>query len=298
MTVDRNQLLTEQFESHRSHLRALAFRMLGSLSEAEDAVQEAWLRLNRSDSSEIENLAGWLTTVVARVCLDMLRSRKGSREDSLELPIHQLRSELTSRYNPEQEVVMTDSVGLALLIVLDTLSPAERLAFVLHDVFAVPFSEIAPIISRTPIAAKKLASRARQRIQGKVPESHKDWARQRRVIEAFLAASRSGDLKALIAVLHPEVVRRADPAALAPGDLVEVHGADNVAIETLTNTGLAQFARFALVNGNVGLIVAFRHRLRLALSLRVENDCITEIDVIADSNRLRETQIGVLDSPK
>jgi RNA polymerase sigma factor (sigma-70 family) len=296
--MDQNQLLTEQFESHRSHLRAVAFRMLGSFTEAEDAVQETWLRLNRSDSSEVENLGGWLTTVVARVCLDTLRSRKGRREDSVELPIHQLRSELTSHHNPEQEVAMADSVGLALLIVLDTLSPAERLAFVLHDVFAMPFSEIAPIIARTPVATKKLASRARQRIQGKAPEPHADRVRQRRVIEAFLAASRSGDLKSLIAVLHPEVVRRADPAALPPRGPVEVHGAHDVAVETLTNTGLAQFARLALVNGNVGLIVAFRHRLRLALSLRIENDLITEIDVIADADRLRETQIGVLDSPR
>ncbi|MGC2400006.1 MAG: sigma factor-like helix-turn-helix DNA-binding protein, partial [Acidobacteriaceae bacterium] len=244
---------------------------------------------------EVGNLAGWLTTVVARVCLDMLRSRKIRREDSLELPIHQVRSELASRNDPEQEVAMTDSVGLALLIVLDTLPPAERLAFVLHDVFAMPFDEIAPIVGRTTVAAKKLASRARQRVQGKAAEGHADWTRQRRVVEAFLTASRSGDFKALIAVLDPEVVRRADAAALPAGGPLEVRGAHDVATETLTNTGLAQFARLALVNGNVGLIVALRRQLRLALSLRFEKDQITEIDVIASSDRLRETQIGVLD---
>ncbi len=286
----------ERFEDHRAHLRAVAFRMLGSLTEADDAVQEAWLRLSRSDTDSVENLGGWLTTVVARVCLDILRSRKSRREDSLDVPIRQLRTELASRHDPEQEAVMTDSVGLALLIVLDALPPAERLAFVLHDIFAMPFDEIAAIVGRTPVAAKKLASRARHRVQGKDTVSRTDRVRQRKVVEAFLVASRSGDLSALIAVLDPAVVRRADPQALPPGGAIEVHGAQNVATETLTNTGLAQFAHVALVNGNVGLIVALRHRLRLALCLTIQNDKIIEIDVIADPVRLRDTELGVVNA--
>jgi RNA polymerase sigma factor (sigma-70 family) len=292
--MNQSGWLAERFEDHRGHLRAVAFRMLGSLSEADDAVQESWLRLSCSDTDSVENLGGWLTTVVAHVCLDMLRSRKSRREDSLDLPIPQVRTELASRNDPEQEAVMTDSVGLALLIVLDALPPAERLAFVLHDIFAMPFDEIAAIVGRTPVAAKKLASRARHRVQGKDTVGRTDRVRQRKVAEAFLAASRSGDLSALIAVLDPAVVRRADPHALPPGGAIEVHGAQSVATEALTNTGLAQFAHVALVNGNVGLIVALRHQLRLALSLTIQNDKIVEIEVIADPTRLRDTELGVL----
>jgi RNA polymerase sigma factor (sigma-70 family) len=294
--MNQSGWLAERFEDHRGHLRAVSFRMLGSLTEADDAVQEAWLRLSRSDTDSVENLGGWLTTVVARVCLDMLRSRKSRREDSLDLPIPQLRTELASRHDPEQEAVMTDSVGLALLIVLDALPPAERLAFVLHDIFAMPFDEIADIVGRTPVAAKKLASRARHRVHGKETVSRTDRLRQRKVVEAFLAASRSGDLSALIAVLDPAVIRRADPHALPPGGAVEVHGAQDVATETVTNTGLARFAHVALVNGNAGLIVAFHHRLRLALSLTIQNDKIVEIDVIADPVRLRDTEVGIVDA--
>jgi RNA polymerase sigma factor (sigma-70 family) len=295
--MDQSDWLAERFESHRGHLRAVAFRMLGSLSGADDAVQEAWLRLSRTGTDGVENLGGWLTTVVGRVCLDMLRSRKSRREESLDLPILQARMELTDETDPEQEAVMTDSVGVALLIVLDALPPAERLAFVLHDIFGMPFYEIASVIGRTPVAAKKLASRARHRVRGRDTLSHTDRARQRKVLEVFLAASRSGDLSALIAVLDPDVVRRADLRALPPGGAIEVHGAHNVATETLANIGLAQFAHIAVVNGNVGLIVALRRRLRVALSLKVQNDKIIEIDVIADPVRLRHIELGVLEGP-
>jgi RNA polymerase sigma-70 factor (ECF subfamily) len=287
--------LTERFESHRNHLRAVAYRMLGSLCEADDAVQEAWLRLSRSDVSDVENLGAWLTTVVARVCLDMLRSRKSRREESLEPAIPQIKADLSNWLDPEQEAMMADSVGLALLVVLDTLPPTERLAFVLHDIFGMPFDEIAPIVGRSPVAAKKLASRARHRVQGRDTSSQADRVRQRNVVEAFLAASRSGDMNALIALLDPDVVRRADRNALPPDADTEVHGAYNVIKETVTNTGLAQHARIALVNGSVGLIVVLRRQLRVALSLTIENDKLTEIDVIADPARLRVTTLAVLE---
>lgn len=292
--MDQTDWLAERFETHRGHLRAVAYRMLGSLSEADDAVQEAWLRLSRSDSRSVENLGGWLTTVVARVCLDMLRSRKSRREESLELPISQIKMNLTSWLDPEQEAMMADSVGLALLVVLDTLQPAERLAFVLHDVFAMPFDEIAPIVGRTPVAAKKLASRARLRVQGHGTTINADLIQQREIVEAFLAASRTGDMNALLAVLDPDVVRRADRIAIPPGAATEVHGAHNVVKETVTNSGLAQFARVAVVNGTVGLIVVLRRKLRLVLSLSIKDEKIAEIDVIADPVRLRHAKLSVL----
>lgn len=286
--------LAEQFQSQHSHLRAVAYRMLGSLSDADDAVQETWLRLSRSDVSNVENLAGWLTAVVARLCLDMLRSRKSRGEESLEPSIAQIKADLANWRDPEQEALMADSVGVALLVVLDTLPPAERLAFVLHDVFGMPFDEIASIVGRSPVAAKKLASRARHRVQGRSAVNHADRIRQRKVVEAFLAASRSGDMNALMAVLDPDVVRRADRYALTPDADTEVRGAYNVARETATNTGLAQHARIAVVNGAVGLIVTLRRRLRVALSLTIKNDKITEIDVIADPARLRTIRLAVL----
>jgi RNA polymerase sigma factor (sigma-70 family) len=286
--------LAERFENYRGHLRAVAFRMLGSLSEADDAVQEAWLRLDRSDLHDVDNLGGWLTTVVARICLDMLRSRKSRREESLELPIPEIKANLANWLDPEKEALMADSVGLALLVVLDTLPPAERLAFVLHDIFAMPFDQIAPIVGRSPVAAKKLASRARHRVQGRDTAGNADLIRQRKVVEAFLAASRSGDMEALIAVLDPDVVRRADRNAIRPGVDNEVRGAYNVIKETATNTVLAQHARIALVNGTVGLIVVLRRQLRWALSFKFENEKITDIDVIADPLRLRHIELGVL----
>lgn len=291
--MGKSDRLAEQFENHRSHLRAVAYRMLGSLSEADDAVQEAWLRLDRSDVSNVENLGGWLTTVVARVCLDMLRARKLRREEALEPTIPQIRADLSKWLDPEQEAVMADSVGLALLVVLDTLSPAKRLAFVLHDVFGMPFDEIAAIVGRSTVAAKKLASRARHRIRGVSATSEADLVGQRKVVEAFLTASRSGDLTGLMAILGRDVVRKADRYALPPGAESEVRGADRVAKETVTNAGLAQHAHLALVNGAVGLIVVLRRQLRMAMSLTIENDAITQIDIIADPGRLRRTKVAV-----
>jgi RNA polymerase sigma-70 factor (ECF subfamily) len=293
--MDNNDRLAERFENHRNHLRAVAYRMLGSISEADDAVQEAWLRLCRSEVSDVANLGGWLTTVVARVCLDMLRSRKSRREESLDPAIPEIKTDLASWCDPEHEAIMADSVGLALLVVLDTLSPPERLAFVLHDIFGMPFDEIALIVERSPVAAKKLASRARHRVQGRDPAGHADLVRQRTVVEAFLAASRSGDVNELIAILDPNVVRRADRNALPPDVDTEVRGVDNVVKETVTNAGLAQHARIALVNGAVGLLVILRRRLRVALSFSIKNDRITEIDVIADPGRLRATKLAVLE---
>ncbi|MGA7155845.1 MAG: sigma-70 family RNA polymerase sigma factor [Acidobacteriaceae bacterium] len=286
--------LAERFESHRNHLRAVAYRMLGSLCEADDAVQEAWLRLIRSDVSSVDNLGGWLTTVVARVCLDILRSRKSRREESLEPGITPIKADVSSWLGPEEEVMMADSVGLALLVVLDTLSPAERLAFVLHDIFGMSFHDIAPIVERSPVAAKKLASRARQRVQGRETAGNADLGRQRGVVEAFLTASRSGDISALIAVLDPDVLRRADRSALAPDAAIEVRGAHKVAAETATNAGLAQHARIALVNEAIGLIVVLRCQLQVALSLKIEGEKIMEIDVIADPVRLRLTKVAPL----
>lgn len=294
VTMHQSDWMADQFEAHRGHLRAVAYRMLGSLSEADDAVQEAWIRLNRSDSCAVDNLGGWLTTVVARICLDMLRSRKSRREESLDTPIPQIKIDITSWLDPEQEAIMADSVGRALLLVLDTLSPAERLAFVLHDVFAVPFEEIAPIVGRTTTAAKKLASRARLRIQGPSVASHADLIRQREIVEVFLAASRTGDMNALLAVLDPDVVRRADRLALPPEADLEVRGAQKVVTETITNSGLAQFARLAVVNGSVGLIVVLRRQLKLVICLTIKNKRIAEIDVIADSARLRNIKLSVL----
>src|SRR6266852_4858867 len=245
--MDENDGLADQFEASRNHLRSVAYRMLGSMSEADDAVQEAWLRVSRSGTSAVENLGGWLTTVVARVCLDLLRSRKSRREEPL--GVH-LQDPIA---NPEHEALLADSVGLALLVVLETLAPAERLAFVLHDMFAVPFDEIAPIVERSPAAARQLASRARRRLQGAATVSNTDRARQREVVDAFLAASRGGDFAALLALLDPDVVRRADGAAVLSGASREVRGAAAVA-DTFSRRAAA--ARPALVNAAVGLVWA------------------------------------------
>jgi RNA polymerase sigma-70 factor (ECF subfamily) len=269
--------------------------MLGSLDEAEDAVQEAWLRLNRSDSNSLENLRGWLTVVVARVCLDMLRARKARRE----APSDADRSERFVSQNPgadpESEASLADSVGLALLVVLDTLAPAERLAFVLHDMFAVPFDEIAPIVGRSPTAARQLASRARRRVQGADQAREEDLIRQREVVEAFLAASRSGNFEALLEVLDPEVVARADPAAVPAGSALEIHGAAAVARQALSGSRRAQFAQPALVNGAVGVVVAPLGRLLLVVAFKVRGEKILEIEVIADPERLRQLDLAVLD---
>jgi len=288
--------LAEQFEQHRSHLRAVAYRMLSSLHEADDAVQEAWLRLHRSDVANVENLGGWLTTVVSRVCLDMLRSRKSRREESIEPTIPEIKADLSRWLDPEQEAIMADSVGLALLVVLDTLSPNERLAFLLHDVFGMSFDEIGPIVERTPATAKKLASRARQRIQGNSESNKADRIGQRKVVQAFLSAIRSGDLNALLEILHPDVVRRADHYAVPSGVEVQTRGAEKVARETITNAALIQHAHLALLDGTVGLIVILQRRMRVAVRLEIKQSKITKIDVIADPARLRSIQLGTLDA--
>ncbi|MET8851401.1 sigma-70 family RNA polymerase sigma factor [Amycolatopsis sp. NPDC004625] len=271
--------LAAEFEAERGRLRGLAYRMLGSAAEADDAVQEAWLRLNRVDA--VDNLAAWLTTVVSRVCLDVLRSRKARREEPSEVF-----PEPVAEADPAGEAELADSVGRALLVVLDALGPAERIAFVLHDLFAVPFDRIAPVLDRTPVAAKKLASRARQRIRGSSPLPAADLARHRRVVDAFLAAARGGDLAALLDVLAPDVVRRADAAALPAGAALEVRGARAVAEETQVFGKRARFAATALVDGAVGVVVAPRGRLVLALAVTVEGERVAAYEVVADPARL------------
>src|SRR2546425_4072347 len=250
--MDERDWLADRFEAHRSHLRSVAYRMLGSAGEADDAVQEAWIRLSRSGAADVENLGGWLTTVVSRVCLDMLRSRTARREEPLDPPVHEATPGpgLPDGIDPEQEALLADSVGPALLVVLETLAPAERLAFVLHDMFAVPFDEIATIVGRSPAAARQLASRARRRVQGATAPDV-DRARQRAVVDAFLAASRGGDFAALLAVLDPDVVLRADPTAGRMGATAEGRGAKAVA---QAFKGRAQAAQPALVNGAAGLV--------------------------------------------
>jgi RNA polymerase sigma factor (sigma-70 family) len=287
--------LAERFEANRAHLRGVAYRMLGSLSEADDAVQEAWLRLSRADSSSVDNLGGWLTTVVARVCLDMLRSRKSRGEESLDAQVTEPIATGQTRIDPEQEALLADSVGLALLVVLDALTPAERLTFVLHDMFAVPFDEIGAIVGRSPTAARQIASRARRRVRCAPRASGADRARQRDVVDAFLAALRSGDFEALLAVLDPDVVVRADAAAVAPGGAAEVRGAQNCAKGAIAAARGARFARPALVNGSVGVVVAPRGRLFRALTFNIAQGKIVGIDVIGDPARLRDLDLAVLD---
>jgi RNA polymerase sigma factor (sigma-70 family) len=285
--MDEKNFLAEKFEANRTRLRAVAYRMLGSRSEVDDAVQEAWLRLNRSDAGDIENFSGWLTTVVARVCLDMLRSRKSRREE----PFGPQVPEPIANPENEQEAELADSVGTALLVVLETLTPAERLAFVLHDMFAVPFEEIAPIVGRTPAAARQLASRARRRVQGAPTAPDADVARQRKVVDAFLAASRGGDFEALLAVLDPDVIFRADHVAVRMGGSPEIRGAAAVA-ETFK--GRAQAAKPALIDGAVGIAVIMGGRLRIALNLTIADDRIVGIEAVADPERLRQFNLTVL----
>ncbi|MFC5758365.1 sigma-70 family RNA polymerase sigma factor [Rhizobium sp. GCM10022189] len=275
--------LADEFEANRGHLRAVAFRMLGSRSEAEDAVQEAWLRLTRSDRNDVDNLSGWLTTVVARICLDMLRSRKTRREEPLDLPAHGAIVDIAS--NPEREAAFADSVGLALLVVLQTLSPAERVAFVLHDMFDLPFEEIATVIGRSAAAARQLASRARRRVQGQPETPDVDLARKRSIAEAFLTASRNGDIEGLIAVLAPDAVFRPDAAATRLGNVVPLRGAAAVA-ESFK--GRATSARVALVDDEVGLVVFIEGQLRVVLMLSFEGDQISTVDAIADPDHLRD----------
>jgi RNA polymerase sigma-70 factor (ECF subfamily) len=293
VTVDEREYLAEEFEANRTHLRAVAYRMLGSVSEADDAVQESWLRLNRSDTSEVENLGGWLTTVVARVCLDMLRSRRSRHEEPFGPHVPEPIISREDEVDPEHEALLADSVGLALLVVLETLSPSERLAFVLHDMFGVPFDEIAPLVERTPSAARQLASRARRRVRGAAPVPDADLARQREVVEAFLAAAREGDFEALLAVLDPDVVLRADRGAL--GASQEVRGASAVIAQARNFSHLAGFARAALVNGAAGVVVAPRGRPFAVAGFTVADGKIVEIDILADPARVRELDLTVLD---
>ncbi|GAA0423736.1 DNA-directed RNA polymerase sigma-70 factor [Acrocarpospora corrugata] len=289
--MDEQELLTERFGEHRARLRAVAYRMLGSASEADDAVQEAWLRLSRAGTGGVENLAGWLTTVVARVCLNMLRSRDSRREHPLDVRM----PDQSEGSDPEGEALLADSVGLALLVVLETLTPAERLAFVLHDMFAVPFDEIGPMIERSPAAARQLASRARRRVKGADPAPDTDLDRQRRVVDAFQAASRNGDFDALVALLHPDVVLRADREAGPTRSPVVVRGSRNVARGAFAAAERVRFTEPALVNGSVGLVMAARGRLRVVLGFTIAADRITEIDVIANPERLRLLDLAVLD---
>ncbi|MFD4563579.1 sigma-70 family RNA polymerase sigma factor [Streptomyces sp. NPDC058467] len=288
---NESEFLAERFESHRGHLRAVAYRMLGSLAEADDAVQEAWLKLSRADASRVDNLGGWLTTVVGRVCLDMLRSRRTRGEEPLEVrPGVRMPEPVlspVSGVDPEQEVLLADSVGLALLVVLEQLAPAERLAFVLHDLFAVPYEEIAPIVGRTPAASRQLASRARRRVQGGAPAPDPDLARQRAVVDAFLAAARDGDFDALVAVLDPDVVARSEGGVTA-GAVAVASGASGFA-------HLARIAQPALVNGAAGVVVVAEGRPVGVLAFTVVHGRIAVIDILNDPERLAGLDVTVLD---
>jgi RNA polymerase sigma-70 factor (ECF subfamily) len=289
--VSEHDWLAERFEDNRTHLRAVAYRMLGSASEADDAVQESWLHVTRSDTSGVENLGGWLTTIVARVCLDMLRSRKSRREEPLSPHAPESIVSHENGIDPEHDAVLADSVGLALLVVLDTLAPAERLAFVLHDLFAVPFDEIAPIVDRSPAAARQLASRARRRVQGAATAPEADRTRQRAVVDAFLAASRGGSFDALLALLDPDVVLRADNASVQMGAAAEVRGAAGVA---KTFSGRAQAAQLAIVDGAAGLVWAPGGRPRVVFGFTLARGRIVAIDMVADPQRLRQLDVAVL----
>ena len=280
----------EAFEEHRPHLRAVAYRMLGSLTEADDAVQEAWLRMERTDVGDVRNLGGWLTTVVARICLDVLRARSARCEEPLE---EAPALAALDAVDPEAEAVLADSIGVALLVILQTLNPAERLAFVLHDMFDLPYAEIAPIVGRTANTAAQLAARARRRVRGRTPDPATDLVRQRRLVDAFLAAARDGDFDALLAVLDGDVVLRVDAAAA--GAPTTIRGAQAVAANARAFSANARFAAPALVDGAVGIVVAPKGNLALVLRFSVAGDKITEIDIDADPQRLRRFSLAVLD---
>jgi RNA polymerase sigma factor (sigma-70 family) len=290
--MDERDFLAERFEEHRSRLRAVAYRMLGSLSEADDAVQEAWLRLNRTDASAVENLGAWLTTVVARISLNMLRSRKTRREEPFPVGLPDPLVDRMDGIDPEHEALLADSVGLALLVVLETLTPAERLAFVLHDIFAVPFDEIGPIVDRTPEAARQLASRARRRVRAERTVPDTDVERQREVAEAFLAAAREGDFERLVAVLDPDVVVRSD---FGPARRREVRGAEAVARQALSYARLDLDVRPALINGVFGMVSFLEGEPFSIGVLTVRNGKVVELDFFADPERLRGLDLTILD---
>jgi RNA polymerase sigma factor (sigma-70 family) len=294
VTVDERDWLAERFEAQRSRLRAVAYRMLGSLSEADDAVQEAWLRLSRSDATSVENLDGWLTTVIARVCLNILHSRRARREEPLGVHVPDPVVSREDGLDPEQKALLADAVGLALLVVLETLAPAERVAFVLHDMFDLPYDQIAAIVGRSPPATRQLASRARRRARAAaIPDA--DLARQREVVDAFFAASNGGDLDALVAVLDPDVVLRGDVGVAPVGASRTVRGARAVAAEALTFSRFAPFALSALVNGAAGVVVVPHGRPFAVMGFIVARRKIVEIDILADPARLRQLDLAVLD---
>jgi RNA polymerase sigma-70 factor (ECF subfamily) len=285
MTMDERQWLTDRFEDHRSHLRGVAYRMLGSVSEADDALQEAWLRIRDQDPGSILNMQAWLTTVVGRVCLNMLRSRRARPEQHTEVHVPDPVVSLSDTADPEQEALVADSVGLALLVVLDALSPAERLAFVLHDVFGVPFADIANVLDRSEGAAQQLASRARRRVRGS-PEPDSDLARQREVVDAFFAASRDGDFDALLTVLDPDIELRIDGGVLREEASLVLRGVDAVAAHTATYSKLYPFVRPAIVNGAAGAVVAPHGQLFSVMAFTVTNGKIAQIDALVDPERL------------
>jgi RNA polymerase sigma factor (sigma-70 family) len=293
--MDERDWLAERFEEHRGRLRAVAYRMLGSVSEADDAVQEAWLRLNRSDASEVENLGAWLTTVVGRISLNMLRSRATRREQPLDVHVPEPIIDRADGTDPEHEALLADSVGLALLVVLETLSPAERLAFVLHDIFAVPFDEIAPIVDRSPDAARQLASRARRRVRAENAVPDADVDAQREVVEAFLAAAREGDFERLVAVLDPDVVLRRDFGPLAAHASREVRGAEEVARQARIASQLGLLVKPALVNGTVGWVATRDGEPFSVGGITVRGGKIAEIDILGDPERLRRLDLTILD---
>ena len=299
--MDETNWLADRFEEHRPRLRALAYRMLGSITEADDAVQDAWLRLSRSDADELANLGGWLTTVTARVCLNMVRARHVRREESLEVHLPDPVVSTVGELQPEEEAVLADSVGLALLVVLDTLTPAERLSFVLHDMFDLPFEEIAPMVGRTPAAARQLASRARRRVKGAdVPAPDLDLARQRQVVDAFFAAARDGSFDALVAVLDPDVVLRIDGGPARPRTSMRVAGAAAVAAQSLTGLSSAlPSVRVdpALVNGAAGAVISARGRPMTVIGFTVVDGRIVAIDAIADPERVRAITADAFPEP-
>ncbi|MGW6022662.1 sigma-70 family RNA polymerase sigma factor [Streptomyces sp. NPDC055099] len=289
--VDQGEALAVRFEEHRPHLKAVAYRMLGSLGETDDAVQEAWIRLSRSDISGVSNLGGWLTTVVGRICLDMLRTRQSRREESLPVSLDTHVPDPVVSWgdvaDPEQEVLLADSVGLALLVVLETLAPAERLAFVLHDMFAVPFDEVAPIVERTPAATRQLASRARRRVQGSAPTPDNDPVRQREVVGAFLAAARGGDFDALLELLDPDVVLRADTGELASGLSKLVRGASAVAGQAAMFSKAAPTTEIALVNGRYGMVGVPDGEVVSVMEFTIAGGRIVELNILVDPARVR-----------
>lgn len=293
--MDEPDTITARFEANRAQLRAVAYRMLGSRSDADDAVQEAWVRLSRADTGAINNLDGWLTTVVARVSLDMLRSRKSRREEPLDAHVPDLVLSREDQSEPEHQALLAESVGLALLVVLETLGPEERLAFVLHDMFGVPFDEIAAIVGRSRAAAYQLASRARRRVRGAPAAPTADLRSQRKVVNAYLAAARDGDFEALLAVLDPDVVLRADTGATGPGPSRVMLGARAVADGAATFARFAQFARPVLVNGAPGFIVIRERQPFAVIGFTVTDEKIVEIDILADPARLRRLDLAILD---